>query len=53
MPFDMNNDYSAAGPGAKRRVKRLTLDTIPKRVAQTKPKPDVIRNPHRKRTRSK
>jgi hypothetical protein len=44
MSFDMNNDYSAAGPGANRRVKRLTLDTIPKRVAQTKPKPEYRRN---------
>jgi hypothetical protein len=34
MPFDMNNDYSSAGPGAKRRVERLTPDTIPKRISK-------------------
>ncbi len=38
MSFDMNNSYSHAGPGAKRRViERLSLDTIPKRIAKPKP----------------
>lgn len=32
MPFDMNNDYSAAGPGAKRKVERLTLASIPRKI---------------------
>ena len=35
---DQSNSYSHAGPGAKRRViERLTLDTIPKRIAKPKP----------------
>ena len=39
MSLDQNNGYEFAGPGNKRRVNRLTLDTIPKKIARTKPKP--------------
>lgn len=34
---DQSNSYGFAGPGAKRRVERLTLDTIPKRISKPKP----------------
>jgi len=37
MSFDQNNDYSAGGPGAKRRRERLTVASIPKRIAKPKP----------------
>jgi hypothetical protein len=39
-----NNDYTSAGPGHKRRVQRLTLDTIPKTIAKPKVKPEYRRN---------
>jgi hypothetical protein len=45
MPFDMNNDYTHAGPGAKRRRERLTLETIPKKIAKHRPKPYQHRKP--------
>ena len=34
---DQSNSYGYAGPGAKRRIERLTLDTIPKRIAKPRP----------------
>jgi hypothetical protein len=37
VSLDQSNDYSFAGPGAKRRRERLTLDTIPKKIAKAKP----------------
>jgi hypothetical protein len=44
MALDWNNDYTSAGPGHKRRVQRLTLDTIPKTIATAKAKPEYRRN---------
>jgi hypothetical protein len=37
VSLDQSNDYPFAGPGAKRRRERLTLDTIPKKIAKAKP----------------
>jgi hypothetical protein len=36
MALDNNNDYSFAGPGHGRRVKRMTLDEVPRKIAKTK-----------------
>jgi hypothetical protein len=40
MPFDMNNDYSHAGPGAKRRRVREQLDDVPPKIVR----PEYRRN---------
>jgi hypothetical protein len=34
-----SNSYLCASPGAKRRRERLTLDTIPRKIAEHRPKP--------------
>ena len=43
---DQPNDYSCAGPGHKRweRTERLTLESIPKKIAMSEPKPEYGRN---------
>jgi hypothetical protein len=46
MSPDDSIGYEFAGKGAKarRQADRLTLDTIPKRIARPKPKPEYRRN---------
>jgi hypothetical protein len=46
MSPDHSIGYEFAGKGAKarRQADRLTLDTIPKRIPRTKPKPEYQRN---------